>query len=75
MFCRACLDQNHRCLTMKFGKIHLIFRKLVSEYKVISEDELEELLNEIKYLQSMGAIVTIEQIANLVGDLVAQYPK
>ena len=44
-------------------------------FKMVSEQELQLLLNEIKYIQSVKATISIDDISMLVRDHIAHYSK
>ena len=49
--------------------------KFVRSFNTISEKELEVLLNEMKYLQSIKATISIDEISMLTRDHVIHYAK
>ena len=49
--------------------------RFVRTFKVVNENELQVLLNEMKYLQSIKATISIDEISMLTRDHVMHYPK
>lgn len=50
-------------------------KRFIRGFKVITEDELEILLAEMKYLQSVKANIGVDEVSMIMRDLIISFPK
>lgn len=51
------------------------FRKYLRSFEIFGDDELEIVINELKYLQSIRANIGVDEVSMLLRDLVVYFPK